>query len=199
MTSDQGMQLISALLMLVLVISSLAARRLSFGQTLKFALAWVTIFAAGLVLYAFRGVFEQGWERVTAEIFPEKPIQSGQAIRILMSDDGHFHVRADVNGHPVNFLIDSGATTTALSSADARAAGVEVDRSGFPVAVDTANGISTMWRARVQTLRVGALVREDVHVLVPAEANEDVNLLGMNFLSSLGHWRVDGREMVLQP
>lgn len=199
MTGDQTANLLYSLLFLLLVLSSLVARRLPIGQALKYALAWLAIFAGAVVLYSFRGVAGQAWDVVKRELNPGTPVESGRGIRILMGEDGHFRVDAKVNGHNVSFMIDSGATTTMMSQADALASNMPVDESGFPVAIETANGVTTMRRARAASLKVGSIVREDFAMLVSSDANDDVNLLGMNFLSSLGNWRVEGREMVLEP
>ena len=199
MTSDQTANLLYALLFLILVVSSLAARRLPIRQALKYALAWIAIFAGAIVLYSFRTIAWQGWEQVRNELFPGSPVQNGKAIRIRMDDDGHFHVDAQVNGHNLNFLIDSGATTTTVSWISANAAGVQIESNSFPVAIQTANGVTTMQRARVGSLNVGGILRKDFPILISGDREDPVNLLGMNFLSSLGNWRVEGREMVLEP
>lgn len=198
MTSDQTADLVYSLLFLVLVVSSLAARRLSIGQTLKYALAWAAIFAGALVLYSFRGVAGQVWDRVKQEIVPNAPVQSGQSVRVRKDEDGHFHVNAQVNGHEIKFLIDSGATTSSLSRADAEAARVAIDASGFGQAVETANGMTMMQRAQIERLQVGSITRMDHPILVSNEA-VDLSVLGMNFLSSLKSWRVEGDEMILTP
>jgi len=199
MSGEQTASLLYSLLFLVLVVSSLAARRLPLGHTLKYALAWLAIFVGAVVLYSFRHVAGQAWDQVKRELNPGTPVQSGQAIRILMGEDGHFHVDSKVNGHNVNFMIDSGATTSMMSQVEARAASVAVDETGFPVAIETANGMTTMRRAQIATLKVGGIERQDHAILVSSSTTDDVNLLGMNFLSSLKGWRVEGREMVLEP
>lgn len=199
MSADQTANLLYALLFLVLVSSSLVSRRLPLAQTFKYALAWAAIFAGAVVLYSFRGIAGQAWEQVKREINPGTPIRSGRTVRVLMGEDGHFHVDARVNGHNVNFMIDSGATTSMMSQADARAANVAIDETGFPVAIQTANGMTMMRRAQIGKLDLGGMVQKDHAILVSADTADDVNLLGMNFLSSLKSWRVEGREMVLEP
>lgn len=198
MSGDQTANLLYSLLFLMLVVSSLVARRLPLGQTFRYALAWVAIFAGGLVLFSFRHQVGQAWEQFKREISPDVPIQSGQSIRLLQGDDGHFRVDARVNGHSVKFLIDSGATTSTMSKADAQAAGVVVDQTGFGAAVETANGLTMMRRARIDRLTIGNIERTDHAILVSGDLDE-LNLLGMNYLSSLQSWRVEGREMVLTP
>lgn len=198
MTSDQTANLIYSLLFLVLIGSSLIARRLPIGQTLKYALAWVAIFTGAIVLFSFRHQLGQAWEQVKRELNPGAPVQSGKTVRILRGDGDHFAVDAKVNGRSVTFMIDSGATTTTMSTADAAVAGVDVNEAGFDVVVETANGTASMRRARIARLEVGGIVREDVPILISDDV-EELNLLGMNFLSSLSSWRVEGREMILTP
>ena len=181
-----------------MVASGLFARKLPIGQTLKFAGAWIGIFAAGFVLFSFRGEAGAVWQRLTADFNPSAPRVKDGTVRIAKGDDGHFHVDSQINGRSVSFLIDSGATTTALSVGSAQAGGVEVSQSGFPVSIDTANGSTTARRARIAALIIGPIVREDFPVLV-SESFGEVNLLGMDFLSSLKGWRVEGETMVLNP
>jgi len=199
MSADQTANLVYALLFLMLVVSSLVARRLPLAQTLKYALAWAAIFAGAVVLYSFRNVAGQAWDQVKRELNPGTPLRSGHTVRVLMGEDGHFHIDARVNGHNVNFMIDSGATTSVMSQTDARAANVAIDDTGFPVAIETANGMTMMRRAQIGMLDIDGIVRKDHAILVSADAADDVDLLGMNFLSSLKSWRVEGREMILEP
>lgn len=196
MTGGQTASLIFSLIMIVMLIGSLASRKLAVGQTVKMSLAWVAIFAVGLVLFSFREEAGQVMASVSRQLNPQTPVQTGGEVRILRGEDGHFTVRAQVNGHTVPFMVDTGATTSALSVTSAATAGVEVSDSGFGVAVETANGTAMMRRARIENLEIGSIKREDFPVLV-SDAMGDTNLLGMNFLSSLTSWRVEGKELVL--
>jgi aspartyl protease family protein len=198
MNSGENANLIYGLLVLLLVGSSFFARRLPLKQTLKYALGWIAIFGIGFVLVSFRHEGAALWQRVTSSISPEQPRMTGTAARIGMGEDGHFHANTQINGHSVKFLIDSGATTSTLSRASAEAAGVTIDDTGFPVIVDTANGSISMHRARAETLIIGGISRKDVSFLV-SETDDELNLLGMNFLSSLKSWRVEGDEMIFEP
>jgi aspartyl protease family protein len=115
-----------------------------------------------------------------------------------MDEDGHFRVRASLNGTDASFMIDSGATTTAINRATADRAGIAIDESGFGVAISTANGTIVARRVLIAKLQVGPIVREDFHAITAAEFG-DTNVLGMNFLSSLRGWGVEGRTLVLKP
>ncbi len=196
--SNQTGSLIYLVLLVVLVASSLFVRRLPFGQTIRMMLAWALIFITLFVVFTYRAEFALTWERVKAEAGSEPSVSADGSVRLQKSPDGHFHVSADVNGQPISFLIDSGATTTAISGETARRVGVQAPQMAFPVIVQTANGSVAMQRARLTRLVIGPIVREDFPVLVSDQLGS-TNLLGMNFLSSLRGWRIEGDVMVLNP
>lgn len=198
MSDSDTSRLVYSLIVLVMVASGLFARKLPLGQTMKYVLAWIGIFAAGFVLFSFRGEAGAIWQRLTADFSPSAPRSADGTVRIGISEDGHFHVDSQINGRSVRLLIDSGATQTGLSVSAAQTGGVEVSQSGFPVSVDTANGATTAWRARIAVLSVGPIMREDFPVLV-SESFGDISVLGMDFLSSLKGWRVEGETMILNP
>ena len=194
MTDDQAPNLLYAVLLLVLVASSLISMRLPIGKVAKMAAAWVAIFAVGFALFSFRSEFMAVGQRLKAEAIGT-PIQVGEELRIPMADDGHFWVEANVNGQEAPFLVDSGASVTTISRATADAAGIETDMR--IALVETANGTVQMRRARAGSFSVGSIQREDFSVQVNDHDNS--NVLGMNFLSSLSGWRVEGSYLVLQP
>lgn len=194
MNGDQGMRMLYLMLCMVLVASSLIGMRLPVGKVLKMLLGWVVIFGTVFALFTFRSEFSAFGSKLRAEA-TGTPIESGEELRIAMRNDGHFWVTASVNGQQARFLVDSGATITTISPELAAAAKVE---TGMRVAsVETANGAVRMPVAKVGCFEVGAIVRDDFTIHV--NSADDNNVLGMNFLSSLGSWRVDGNTLVLQP
>jgi aspartyl protease family protein len=197
-SGDEAAQLVAGVMMLVLVGSGLIARRLPLNDVLRMTLGWVLVFALLLVGYSYRAELGRVVQRVTGDLLGDRGQTAGGTLRVPMAEDGHFWVRARVNGIEMRFMIDSGATTTVMSSAAAMAAGVSVDQSGFPVVMETANGTARAYRARVERLVLGPIESSDLAVLVSPTLG-DTNLLGMNFLSSLESWRVEGRTLVLEP
>lgn len=198
MTGEELPNTLYLVLLLVLVGSALAARQLPLRQAARMALAWVAIFGAVLMLVAFKDEWKDLGARMTAAISgapPAASVGAGGEIRIPMRDDGHFWIEAEVNGVKSGFLVDSGASYTTIGADLAAQAGVE---PGIRVAqVETANGTVVMRRAEVSTLSVGPIVRDDFPVLVAPQ--NGLNVVGMNFLSSLRSWRAEGRTLVLQP
>lgn len=198
MSGDTVTSVIATVMMLVLVGSSLAARRLNVGQTLRMAMAWSAIFAIVFVLFLFREEGKAIWARAKAEIGGGTEANvSGQTTVIRMGEDGHFHVRALVNGHPVDFLVDSGATYTGLTDSAAKAADVEPD-SAINIPIDTANGTVMVSTSRIATLVVGNVQQRDARAVI-GKSFGDTNVLGMSFLSELKSWKVEGRTLTLQP
>ncbi|PAX09592.1 retropepsin-like aspartic protease family protein [Sphingomonas lenta] len=185
-------QFLALALMLLLPLSALIARRPPLGQTVKFALAWIAVFAVGLLLVS---QFDR-LPSLRTLLYDQQVV--GQETRIRMSEDGHFYADVSINGVERRMLIDSGATITALSQETARAAGIDTESAMFPVALDTANGVVEAKRGRAETVRVGSISTRDLGVVVsPAFGETDV--LGMNFLSRLGSWRVERRSLILTP
>ena len=183
------------LMAIMLVLGGLMTRREPIAKLLTIALAWIAIFGAGFVLFTFRDNF--GWltQRLKAEAVGT-PVQQGRETRIPMAIDGHFWVDAKVNGKDVKFLVDSGATMTTIDREMAAAAGVPLSerRDQF---VRTGNGIIRVSSSRADEIQVGDIVRRDVGVQIAD--NDDLNVLGMNYLSSLSRWGVEGRWLVLVP
>jgi len=199
MSEGDTASLVYSLMLLVLVGSALVSRTLPIGQTLKMAMGWIGIFALIFLLVSFRPEMKLIWQRVTGELgLASAPAISGTPMTLRKSDDGHFWVTADVNGRPVRFLIDSGATFTALSANAARQAGVEADGLSLKTVIETANGTVEAERGTIGKLDVGSLTMRD-HDVVIADAFGDTNVLGMNFLSDLESWRVEGSSMILTP
>jgi aspartyl protease family protein len=198
-TEDQNINLVFAIGALVLVASVLFSRRIGLSEIFRNILIWIAIFAVFIVGFSYQQEILAVWSRVSGEMTgANKQLVVGDTLRIRQSPDGHFWVDTMVNELPVRFLIDSGATTTAMSLATARNSGVEVNESSFPVILTTANGSVEAQRGNIQALQVGPMIARDLPIVVAAEFGES-NVIGMNFLSKLRSWRVEGTEMVLEP
>lgn len=194
---EDGPSLIWGVICILLLVSSLAARRLSLGEVAKAALAWIAIFAALFAIFSFRFEFIGIWERVKADISGTAGQSiSSEAIELRRQDDGHYWLLVDINGKAVRFMVDSGATMTAINATTAKEVGVESD--GYPIILSTANGRVAAKRGNVRSLVVGPH-RIENHAVVVSESFGDVNLLGMNFLNSMQSWRVEANVMILQP
>jgi aspartyl protease family protein len=196
--ADKALTFLYLVGFLVLVVSALAARRLPWGQTARMAAVWLLIFAAAFVGFTLKDEFLALGRHVVAKSRGEGVAAAGgTALRIAKGEDGHFWIAGRVNGARVDFLIDSGASVTSLNAADAERAGVALADT-LPVFVDTANGTVRARRGTIGALEVGPIRRAawPVHV---AAAFGRTNVLGMDFLSSLSGWGVEGGALVLKP
>ncbi len=195
MTNNLQLGGLYILMAIMLVVGALMTRREPALKLVKMALAWIAIFAAGFVLFTFRDNFEWVGQRLKAEAVGS-PVVEGRETRIPMAVDGHFWVDGAINGRPVKFLIDSGATMTTIDRETAARASVTVSprRDQF---VRTGNGIIRVATGTADELQIGGIKRTDVGLQVVD--NDNLNVLGMNYLSSLSRWGVEGRWLVLVP
>ncbi|MEP6982413.1 MAG: TIGR02281 family clan AA aspartic protease [Sphingomicrobium sp.] len=181
------------LMAVMLVVGMLMTRREPAARMFTFGLAWVAVFASGFILFAFRDNLAWVAQRLKAAAVGT-PVIEGKETRIPMAIDGHFWVDARVNGHDVKFLVDSGATTTTVDRNTAKVAGVEISTRRDQY-VRTGNGIIRVASGRAGELTIGGITRRDVALEIAD--HDDLNVLGMNYLSSLSRWGVEGRWLVL--
>lgn len=198
LTQDEWLQIAGIGLCLVLVLSALSSRGLRMGFVLRTLIGWLLIGSVIFIAFANRGEVAGVLAQVTDRLGIGNQVVEGQTVRIAMSPDGHFWARATINGVPRRMLIDSGATITAISARSAEAAGIDVSESALPVLIGTANGTVEAKRATVKHLNLGSLGTSDLPVVVAPNFG-DFDVLGMNFLSRLGSWRVEGETLILEP
>ncbi|MDB5703248.1 MAG: hypothetical protein JWN66_364 [Sphingomonas bacterium] len=180
------------------VIVLLARRFRVVGQAVSFTFM-VGAIALVAMLVAERGRFDPTFARVASLLNLDRGQEvSGKEMRVPMASDGHFWVTVRFGQVERRMLVDSGATVTALSSATADAAGLRPDNSPFPMIIQTANGSIRAQTATVPELRIGNIVARDLPV-VTSPAFGDMDVVGMNFLSRLKSWRVEGRTLILTP
>jgi aspartyl protease family protein len=120
---------------------------------------------------------------------------SAQSTTLTADPSGHFVVDGQINGGSVRFLVDTGATSVALSSADAVRLGIDY-RKGQPALMSTANGAAAAYRLRLDTVRVGDIVLNNVDAAVLEGSHMPFALLGMSFLNRMEMKR-EGQTMVL--
>ncbi|HVF36806.1 MAG TPA: TIGR02281 family clan AA aspartic protease [Sphingomicrobium sp.] len=194
MTNDWMLGSLYLLIAMTLVIGSLISRREPLAKLATMALGWIAIFAAGFVLFTFRDDLGFVAQRLKAEATGE-PVIEGRQLRIPMAIDGHFWVEGSLNGARVKFLVDSGATMTTIGRETAAAAGIDVSSQRSQI-VRTGNGMLRVATGRADSLSVGTIDRSDVGLHIAD--NDDLNVLGMNYLSSLRRWGVEGRWLILE-
>ncbi|MDP9604960.1 TIGR02281 family clan AA aspartic protease [Variovorax sp. NFACC27] len=121
----------------------------------------------------------------------------GGGNRVVLSADsrGHFMTQGSINGRPVTFMLDTGATAIALSADDAQRIGLDYSK-GQRVLMNTANGTATGYKLRLQSVRVGDVEVYDIDAIVSQQAMPFV-LLGNSFINRFS-MRRDADQMVLE-
>lgn len=204
LSDDETAQLVRLAALLVLVGGGAAAFRRSPAGALRQLLLWAAILAGLVVVYAYRAPLLRFAEPVLRELDPSRVVETTgegglRELVVARSADGHFRLRAAVNGADVDFLVDTGASGTALSWRDAERAGVDMSLLQFDRPVRTAAGLAMSARAVLRTIEIGPYRLRDVGVGVMPAGTLDVSLLGMSMLDRFGSWRVEGDRLVLTP
>jgi aspartyl protease family protein len=128
----------------------------------------------------------------------ETPAASPSAIEVTLqrNSDSHFYAHADVNGHEVRFLVDTGASETALTEEDAKRVGIAVDPNRYELLGQGASGMVRGQFVELKDIRLGELRATDAKAVVVQGAT--VSLLGQPFLESIDEIVIRKGEMVLR-
>jgi aspartyl protease family protein len=177
--------------------------RASWGSSIKMIAGWLLVFLVFLGGYQYRYELQDVANRVTVGLVPGSPLSMSfsdddAVVRLDMLANGHFGARARVDGIAVDFIVDTGATSTVLSADDARRVGIDPSTLDYGVPISTANGVTRAARATVEEIGVGSIVRRRLPVLVAAPGSLGQSLLGMNFIGTLSGFDVRRDVMILR-
>jgi len=122
--------------------------------------------------------------------------RSSTTEQIIMDAYGMFRSPGNINGHSVQLLVDTGATSVSMSASDARKLGIQYRLDGKPIKTQTASGVADAWVVQLKTVRLGQLLEHNVEgVVVDGEFPKQV-LLGMTFLNRMKVEK-EGRKMTI--
>ncbi|PYF10000.1 aspartyl protease family protein [Rhodobacter viridis] len=179
-------------LLLLLAIGGylIAALRRRPGQALQQLMIWALIF---LGIAAVAGI----WPDVRAAILPSQSVTQSGRIELPVQADGHYYMKARVNGAEIDFVIDTGASQIVLTRADAARAGIDTGNLAYIGRAFTANGEVATAPVRLDSLTVGPFTDSNVAAVVN-RGDLDTSLLGMSYLTRFGKVQFDDRRMTLE-
>lgn len=188
--NDIGRLIFLCLLGGALIFSLFASARSNMNKTLQHAVIWALLF---LGVIAGIGL----WEDVRDQIMPRQAVFSEQGrVEVPRSPDGHYYLTLDVNGAPIDFVIDTGATGVVLSQKDAARTGLPMEQLVYLGRAMTANGEVRTAPVRLDVMALGTIVDTNV----PAWVNEgdlDRSLLGMDYLQRWERIEITQGELIL--
>lgn len=118
-------------------------------------------------------------------------------LSIAQGQGGHYWVAGSINGQPVQFLVDTGATSVAINEIQARRLGIDYRVNGRQMVVNTASGTAKAWRVQLNSVKVGAIDVLGVEAVVLEGVSPSDALLGMSFLGRVS-WREDQGVLKLE-
>lgn len=204
-SGDQIMRLVYLVMVLALLIGWLPFRRRArLRLRLRHLAVWAFVGLLLLVLYAYREPFVRLAEPVLAELDPSRVVEvtgpdGARELVIRRGSDGHFRLDAEANGVPLQFLVDTGASSTVLTIEDAKRVGIDTGALEFNQPVKTANGLTNYARATLRTLQTGPFRLSMVRVGVMPPDALDTSLLGMSTINRFTGWRIEGDRLTLVP
>jgi aspartyl protease family protein len=186
-----------------LVASGILASGQRFGQTVRTLAMWLLVILVFMAGYEYRYELQDVASRVSGGIIPGSPLSitdgDGRAVVTLRQRmDGHFEANVGVNGRTISTIVDTGATSTVLTAADAERAGFDPSALIFNIPVSTANGTANAARVVADEFAVGGIVRKNLPLLVAESGRLEQSLLGMNFIGTLSGFDVRGDRLVLR-
>jgi aspartyl protease family protein len=159
------------------------------GQALRMALAWGLIFVGIVAGYGL-------WSDIRQDILPMQEVGQDGAVEVPRAADGHYYLTLTINGTPVPFMVDTGASGMVLAGADAGRLGLVPESLNFLGEAQTANGVVRTARVTLPTVELGPFRNEDFRAFV-TEGDLEQSLLGMDYL---GQFRMEfaGDRLILR-
>jgi len=203
MRNDDFARVVYLLPIALMMSAAVWASRYTVSQSIRNLLIWFVIIMALATAYIYRKDAEQVGNRVFAGLMPGHAVvvttsEGGQEVILHKRSNGHFEARVMINGQPIDMLIDTGASTIALSQEDAERVGIIPENLTYSMTVLTANGRARAAPVELGSVAIGPIERRDVEASVAEAGKLDQSLLGMSFLETLGSMQMQTDELRLR-
>ena len=164
--------------------------RRSLGRMARQAMAWGLIFVGVIVAYGM-------WNDISRQVTPRQAVvaESGQIIA-PRQPDGHFYLTLRLNGQPIEFVVDTGASDIVLTRDDARRIGIDLTALAYTGSASTANGAVRTARTRIDDITLGGITDRNIPAVVNAGDMEG-SLLGMTYLRRFSRIEIAGDQLIL--
>jgi clan AA aspartic protease, TIGR02281 family len=199
LTESQTGQLLFLVIILIFMAGGTFMRRHKAGELISGVAMWVAIFGVALLTYSYRAEIAGVASRVFGELAPGVAVVDAErgTATFRRGIGGHFEVNATINGHTTPMIFDTGASAVVLTTADARAAGIDTGNLRYDIPVSTANGTGLAARATLDTVEVGGITRQNVRAFISEDGALETSLLGMTFLETLSRYTVTSNSLEL--
>lgn len=163
--------------------------RANAGRTLQQLAVWALIFVGLVGGYGL-------WNDIRGDIAPMQGVMADGRVEIPLRRDGHYHATVTVNGVPVEFVVDTGASDIVLSEADAARVGIDTEALTFLGQAQTANGTVRTAPVTLDSVTLGPVTDRGVRAVVNGGAM-DQSLLGMAYLHRFSRIEIAEGRLVL--
>ena len=203
MQNDDFARVVYLLPLSLMIAAGIWASRQTVSQSLRNLLVWLVIIMVLATGYVYRRDAQEVGSRLFAGLVPGHAVvvttsEGGQEVILHKLSNGHFQAEVMINGQPIDMLIDTGASSIALSREDAERVGIIPENLTYSMTMITANGRARAAPVELGSVAIGPIVRRDVEATVAEEGKLDQSLLGMSFLETLGSMQMQTDELRLR-
>lgn len=203
MDNDDFGRMIMLVPLAALLAAGVLASRHRLGENLRYLSWWVLFGLALTTLYLYRGELQGVGQRLTAGLLPGRAVvmqgSDGRTEVVLHKSRGaHFEANVAVDGREINMLVDTGASSVALSYEDAMRIGIDPESLRYTQLIMTANGQARGAPVRLGQVAIGPIIRSNVQAIVTEPGRLGQSLLGMSFLGTLHSVLIQTDELRLR-
>jgi len=189
--SDLASLIYLSLLAVALVGSMISANRHQIGKVARYALTWGFLIVGGVVAVGL-------WPQLRQTVLPQQSVVSDTGeVAVPRSFDGHYYLTLEINGAPIRFVVDTGATDMVLTPQDAARAGLNTANLRYTNRAMTANGMVQTAPVRLDRVELGQITDLRVPAVVNGSPMQE-SLLGMSYLNLFDRISIEDGQMVLE-